>query len=74
MAWEEQLQTTMTLNNPSQEFWPMTVAGLTALWRMRKSASGHAKSRGKRDKVWVPVDTPGSPPDSLHGTMGSVRS
>lgn len=49
----------------------MTVAGLSALWRMRKSASGHAKSRGKRDKAWVPADTPGSPSD---GTMGSVRS
>lgn len=74
MAWEEQLEMIMTQNNPSQENCLMTAAGLTALWRIRKSASGHAKCRGKRDKAWVPVDTPGSPPDSLCSTMGSVRS
>lgn len=74
MVSEEQVEKIMTQNNPSQEYWPMTAAELTALWRMRKTASGHAKCRGKRDKAWVPVDTPGSPPDSLCSTMGSVRS
>lgn len=50
MAWEEQSQMTMTQNNPCQELWLITVAGLSALWRMRKSASGHENAEEREIK------------------------